>query len=88
MQTIQMDEKAVVRAAIDVAVGHTAKDLAARMGISQRYLYSIMDPALPDRAGPERLRALADIFRNEAARMMEAAERLDQAADEAPPLQR
>ncbi|HJU64174.1 MAG TPA: helix-turn-helix transcriptional regulator [Gemmatimonadaceae bacterium] len=74
------EPKESLRRALEVVSGLTVRDLAARLGVSPSLLYAYGDPLRAHSPSASRLRALARLYRHDAARLIEAAEELERTA--------
>jgi transcriptional regulator with XRE-family HTH domain len=74
------DAKHSLRRALEVLSGLTVRQLAARLGVSPSLLYAYGDPVRPHAPTAARLRALARLYRQDAARLIQTAEELERTA--------
>jgi hypothetical protein len=74
------DAKHSLRRALELVSGLTVRALAGRLGVSPSLLYAYGDPVRPHSPSAARLRALARLYRKDAARLMQLAEELERTA--------
>lgn len=82
----RLREKRVAREALQALADLTVQDMARRLGCSSATLYAARNPNSPNRLGPDRLRHLANLYRQEAARLARLADQLEDAAATTDPL--